>query len=84
MNEIFQLRENIYNFQNFQIFQTENPRSLKYGIDAIPYCASQLWQQVPIDLREAPSLALFKNRIKTLKCEDCSCRFCKIFIQIVG
>ena len=41
-------------------------------------------QEVPIDISEAASLALFKNRIKTWKCEDCPCRSCKIFIQNVG
>ena len=84
MSDIFKLRENMYNLRNFHIFQTENPRSLKYGLDAIPYRASQLWQQVPTDIREAASLTLFKNRIKTWKCEDCPCRSCKIFIQNVG
>ena len=53
MNDIFKLRENMYNHQNFHIFQTENPCSLKYGIDAILYRASQLWQQVTIDICEA-------------------------------
>ena len=84
MNDIFKLRGNMYKLRNFHIFETENPRSLKYGLDAIRYHASQLWQQVPIDIREAVSLALFKNRIKTWKCEDCPCRSCKIFIQNVG
>ena len=84
MSDIFKLRENMYNLRNFHIFQTENPRSLKYGLDAIPYRASQLWKQVPTDIREAASLTLFKNRIKTWKCEDCPCRSCKIFIQNVG
>ena len=51
MNDIFKLRENMYNLQNFHIFQTENLRSLKYRLDAIPYRASQLWQQVLIDIR---------------------------------
>ena len=64
MNDIFKLRKNMYNVRNFHIFQTENPRSLKYGLDAIPYYANQLWQQVPIDIREAASLAIFKNRIR--------------------
>ena len=49
----------MYNLRNFHIFQTENPCSLKYGLDAIPYYASQPWQQVPVDVREADSLALF-------------------------
>ena len=84
MNDIFNLRENLYNLRNFYIFQTENFRSVKYGLDAIPYHASQLRQQVPTDIREAASLALFKNRIKTWKCEDCPCRSCKIFIENVG
>ena len=72
MNDIFKLRENMYNHQNFHIFQTENPCSLKYGIDAVPYRASQLWQQVTIGICEAASLALFKNLIKTWKCERLS------------
>ena len=49
----------MYNLRNFHIFQTENPCSLKYGLDAIPYYACQPWQQVPVDIREADSLALF-------------------------
>ena len=42
MNDIFKLRENMYSLRNFHIFQTEKPRSLKYGLDAIPYRVSQL------------------------------------------
>ena len=61
LNDIFKLRENMYNLRNFHIFHTENPCSLKYGLDTISYCASQLWQQVPIDIREAASLALQKS-----------------------
>ena len=70
MNNIFKLRENLYNLQNFHIFQIESPCSLKEGLDAILYRACQLWQQVPIDIRETASLPILKNRIKTLKCED--------------
>ena len=64
INDIFKLTENKYDLQNFHIFQTEIPRWLKYGLDAIPYRASQLWQQVSINIREAASLALFKIGLK--------------------
>ena len=83
-NDIFKLRGNTYNLQNFHIFKTENSCSLKYGLDGIPFTASQLWQQVAIDMREIASLALLKNCIETWKCEDYGCRSCKIFIQKVG
>ena len=71
MNNIFKLREKMYNLRNIYIFQTENARSLKYGLDAIRYHASKPWQEVPIDISKAASLALFKNCIKTWKCDDC-------------
>ena len=32
MNNVFKLKENMYSLQKFHIFQTENPRSLKYGL----------------------------------------------------
>ena len=83
MNDIFKLRENTYPLQNIHIFQTENPRSLKYGLDAIPYRTRQHWQQVPIDIREAVSLTLFKNRIKAWECIGCPCRSSKVSIQNV-
>ena len=37
MNDIFKLKENMCNLRNFNIFQTENSRSLKHGLYAIPY-----------------------------------------------
>ena len=84
MNDISKLRENMCNLQNFHILQTENTCLLKYRLDATPDHASQLWQQVFLDIHEAASLALFKNCIKNWKCEDCPCRSCKLFIQNVG
>ena len=64
MNDIFKLEENTFNLRNFHIFQTKDPSSLKYRVDAIPYRASQLWQQVLIDICEADSLALFRILLK--------------------
>ena len=72
----------MYNLQNCYTFQTENPCSFKYGLDAISYCANQLWQQVLINICDVASLALFKSRIKTWKCEDCPCRSCKVFKNV--
>ena len=83
-NKFYSSQRGFNNLWNFYIFQTENPCSLKYGLDAIPFRGSQLWQQVAIDICEATSMGLFKNCIKTWKCEDCPCRSCKIFIQNVG
>ena len=57
-NGIFKVRKNKFNVRNYHVFQRKTPRWLKYGLGAIPYHASQLWQQVPVDIREAASLSL--------------------------
>ena len=80
MTDILKSRENMYNVQNYNIYQVKNPRSLKHELDATPHHASQFWQEVPTDIHEGTSLALFKNCIKTWKCDDYPGRSCKISI----
>ena len=59
--------------RNFHIFQAAKPRLLKYGLDGITFY-----------IREAASLGLFKNRIKTWKYEDRPCRSCKNLLKMSG
>ena len=43
MNTIFKLRQT-YNLKNFHTFESQNPRTKKFGLDNIAYRASQLWK----------------------------------------
>ena len=49
MNNIFKLRQNIYNLRNFQAFEPQNPE-WKFYLDSIVYRASQLWKNVPEEI----------------------------------
>ena len=40
-SEIFKLRESTYNLQNFHIFESQDSRTKKFGLDNIVYTASQ-------------------------------------------
>ena len=44
MSDTFKLRENIYNLRSFHIFESQNPRAKKFGLDSNPYRASQRWK----------------------------------------
>ena len=48
MTDIFILRKNRCNIRNIHLFVCENPQSVRFGVDAIAFCASQLRQKVPI------------------------------------
>ena len=43
MNEVFSTRANIYNTQQFNVFETLVPTSNRYGLNSIPYKTNQLW-----------------------------------------
>ena len=94
MTDIFTLRKNPYNIRNICLLYSykylqylqysENPRSVRFGVDAIAFPASQLWQKVPIAIKDSSSLAIFKAKINLWSCDDCPCNLCKRFIANVG
>ena len=53
MTDIFTLPKNPYNICNIRLFGSENPRSVRFGVDAITFRASQLWQKVPIAIKDS-------------------------------
>ena len=84
MDDIFKLRENTYNLRNFHIFESQNPRTKKFGLDSIAYRASQLWKNVPEEIRNSTSLPMFKKKIKKVPLISCSCNCCRKYIHHVG
>ena len=47
MTDIITIRKNPYNIRNIYLFGSENPCSVRFGVDTIAFRASQLWQNVP-------------------------------------
>ena len=64
MNDIFSLWKNRNSIHNICLFGSENPWSLRFGVDAIAFHASQFWQKVPIAMKYSSSLEIFKAKIK--------------------
>ena len=74
MSTIFKLRQNTYNLKNFDAFESQNPRTKKFGLGSIAYRASQLWKNVPEEIRNSASLLIFKESIKKVPLVSCSWR----------
>ena len=62
------------------LFGSENLRSVRFGVDAVAFRATQLWQKVPMSIKDSSSLEVFKPKIKLRSCDDCLCKLCKRFI----
>ena len=81
MSDIFKLRENTYNLRNFHIFESQNPRTKKFGLDSIAYRTSQLWKNVPEEIRNSTSLPVFKEKMKNVPLISSSCNCCRKYIH---
>ena len=64
MTDIFTLWRNPYNIRHIRLFGSENPRSMRFGVDAIAFRGSQLWQNVLIVIKDSSSVEIFKAKIK--------------------
>ena len=84
MSGIFKLRENTNNLRNFHIFESQNSRTKKFGSGSIAYRASQLWKNVPGEIRNSTSLPMFKKKIKKVPLISCSCNCCRKCIHHMG
>ena len=72
--DIFTLWKNPYNIRNISLLDTENPCSVGFGVDAIAFRASQLWQKASIAIKDSSSLESFKAKINLWSCGDVTTR----------
>ena len=76
-NSLFTFRLNQHNLRNFQELLTEKRNTVNYGLETVTYRAPVFWAKLPSEYKLAGSLAAFKSKIKSWKCEICTCRLCK-------
>ena len=64
MADIFNLRKNPYNIPSIRLFGSKNTQSVHFGVDGMAFFGSQLWQKVPITIKDSSSIEIFKAKIK--------------------
>ena len=77
MNALFTFRLDQHNLRNFQELSPEKRNTVNYGLKTVTYRALILWAKLPSEYKLAGSLTAFKSKLKSWKCEICTCRLCK-------
>ena len=80
MRELFRPRDLQYNLRNKNTLEIPEVVTTSYGIETAQFISQKLWQMLPPNVRESPSLKAFKKDLKscTIKYD---CRLCKTFIS---
>ena len=62
---------------NYEIPRT---RTVFYGLESIRNLAPKIWKLISDELNELKSLELSKQKVKSLKFENCPCKPCENYI----
>ena len=84
IDNMSQVCKTSYNLRHFQKITNSKENSVKMGLETMSYRAPQLWNLVPTEIKDAPSLSIFKEKIKSWYCDNCPHRLCKTYIASVG
>ena len=83
MRKFFNPRDLQYTLGNKNTLDVPKVRTTLYGIETVQFIGPKLWQMLPLNARESPSLIAFKKVLRscTIKCD---CRLRKTFISRLG
>ena len=65
-----------YTLRKGPIFGLPKTHSFYYGTNAIYFCGSLIWNNLPADVKSSDSLFEFKNEFKNIGNIDCGCLIC--------
>ena len=74
MNEIFVKRCYAYNLRNPSDFIRPKVHSVFYVKECISYLAPQIWNMIPVEMKNLTTISAFKRKVKNWKIENCPCR----------
>lgn len=82
----------VFNFRDSAPYNTRTPRDLdrspvrttRHGLQTASYIGAQLWDTLPISVREVETLSAFSSRIRDIQDLKCRCRLCAERIAGVG
>ena len=84
MNSLFSKTNILYNLRNNSEFKKENVRTVTYGSETISFRGPEIWDAIPIEIKQSASLSIFKKKIRLWKPTRCKCRMCLIYVANVG
>ena len=84
MQDIFETKSNYYNTRNAPAFSSRNTTTARYGLQNISCMAPKIWDLVPNEMKQVPTLNEFKAKIKIWNLENSSGRLCRTNLPHIG
>ena len=76
VKELFTLKEQPYHLRNNNSLVLPAARSTTFGTNSLIFKGSIIWNSLPPFIKNSSTLRQFKDRVKTWRGENCTCRIC--------
>ena len=80
LSELFVPKQSGYLLRRGQQLVLPPTKTVKFGLQSLAFAGSLIWDRLPNDVKSSASLNIFKNRIKSLPKNFCTCSICKIVV----
>ena len=85
ISNMFKLKaEDSYNLRQVSEFSRSMVKSVYHGTESISYLGRKICDILPEKLKNIDNLEQFKKKFKKWTLDNCPCRLCKFYIEIVG
>ena len=65
-------------------YNVANTKTVGYGLQTLRCLGPKIWNIIPNDLKNIPSLPIFKNKISKWTPINCPCRLCLQYVPQLG
>ena len=84
LNNVFNKNiSNSYDLRSHKELYFRNPKTVRYGTEAISYIAPNIWSKVPETIKMSSSLESFETKTRKWK-PECDCRLCTTYLHHAG
>ena len=84
IREIFVSKISLHNLRRNNTFERPQVPSVYLGTESLSFLGPEIWDIVPLELKQLENLETFKLKIKKWILFECPCRLCRTYIQQVG
>ena len=85
IKEVFPLNENATFYTRNKIkFYLRDVKSVTFGSETLSHVTLKIWELVPVEIKNAESVACFERATEKLKPMICPCRLCRTYVSQVG
>ena len=81
LRETFVSKTSPYNLRRNDTFEKNQVHPVYHGTESLLVLCPNMWDLVPLELKQSKSLDFFKLKIKNWVVFECPSRLCKTYIQ---